>query len=172
MDLIQRAAEFAKEKHAGTVRKYGGKPYFTHVERVGKRVASLPGSTDEMVAAGYMHDLVEDEGVTVVEIEEMFGSVVARLVDELTNEPLRDGDSRSDAKGRNIERLRGVSVAAKRIKMVDRIDNLSEMSEAPAWKTARKAKESIELVEAIGDADEDLRSELLGLIGRLLRKCT
>jgi 8-oxo-dGTP pyrophosphatase MutT (NUDIX family) len=82
-DLIERAAVFAQEKHATQMRQWSGLPYFSHLEGVANIVRSVGGSP-EMVAAAYLHDVIEDQGVPEQEIRELFGPVVAKLVVEMT----------------------------------------------------------------------------------------
>ena len=82
--MIEKARRFAEMAHKGQVRKYNGQPYFTHPERVARRLEGL-GYGPEMVAAGYLHDVVEDCGVKIEEIRVVFGDKVADLVSGLTN---------------------------------------------------------------------------------------
>ena len=75
------AHAFAKEKHdaTGSVRKLTGLPYFTHPSNVANLLKST-GASQEVVIAGYLHDTVEDAGVTLDEIKDKFGDRVAELV--------------------------------------------------------------------------------------------
>ena len=71
----QTALVFATAAHAavGQMRKYTNDPYIVHPIRVATTVAKF-GGTDEMIAAAYLHDVVEDTGVSIVDILDMFGS--------------------------------------------------------------------------------------------------
>lgn len=82
-DLIERAAQFAEEKHASQMRQWSGLPYFSHLEAVANIVRSVGGSP-EMVAAAYLHDVIEDQGVSEQEILDNFGPEVTKLVVEMT----------------------------------------------------------------------------------------
>lgn len=82
-DLIERAAIFAQEKHASQMRQWSGLPYFSHLEGVANIVRSV-GGTPEMVAAAYLHDVIEDQGAPEQGIKENFGPEVAKLVVEMT----------------------------------------------------------------------------------------
>lgn len=86
MDIIEKAKQFAQEKHANQKRK-DGKPYFSHLEGVAKHLEGTFVSTDEAIAAAYLHDVMEDQGVSWSELEEKFGPVVAGYVDALTRKP-------------------------------------------------------------------------------------
>lgn len=81
--LIQQAAQFAIEAHAGQVRKVGGQPYFFHPLAVG-RILLEAGMEPEVVAAGLLHDVVEDTGTTLAQIEERFGARISGWVADLT----------------------------------------------------------------------------------------
>ncbi|MEX9786037.1 MULTISPECIES: HD domain-containing protein [Providencia] len=84
-DLIKNALTLATEAHKGQKRKYTGEDYINHPIEVSKIIALLPNSTDEMVAAALLHDVVEDTEVTIETIVENFGFQVAYLVRGLTN---------------------------------------------------------------------------------------
>src|SRR5882672_10206982 len=85
-DLIAAARAFAGEAHGGInhLRKYTKDPYIVHPEEVAGIVASRP-HTPEMIAAALLHDTVEDTPVTINDIRQRFGPVVAGLVDDLTD---------------------------------------------------------------------------------------
>lgn len=163
-DIVKSAADFARAKHDGQQRKYTGEPYFTHPSRVAAMVDAR-GATDCEIAAAYLHDVVEDCGVSLHEIKERFGQEVASLVGELTNTSKASGLPRATRKEMDRERLRSCSESAKRIKLCDRIDNLIDMAvtcDAPKF-AVLYAEESELLGIAIGEADELLRDELASL---------
>jgi (p)ppGpp synthase/HD superfamily hydrolase len=86
MNLIIKAQQFATGKHAeiNHVRKYTGEPYIVHPQEVAEIVKSVP-HTDEMVAAAWLHDTVEDTNTTIDEIEREFGLKVMVYVRGLTD---------------------------------------------------------------------------------------
>jgi hypothetical protein len=86
LTIAERAAALARYAHRGQVDK-AGKPYWTHPARVAQRVAVR---RPELVAAAWLHDVVEDTDVTLEEIESMFGPQVAQWVDALTHRPGED----------------------------------------------------------------------------------
>ena len=71
--LIGEARIFAEKSHGGQFRKNGIQPYFTHPSRVAAAIQQYPNSTPQMVAAAYLHDVVEDCGVSIATIEDRFG---------------------------------------------------------------------------------------------------
>jgi ketosteroid isomerase-like protein len=81
--LLRSAYAFAREAHAGQRQEADGTPYIEHAVEVG-RLLYLAGCRDEVVAAGLLHDAVEDTAVSVEDIERRFGHEVALLVDAMT----------------------------------------------------------------------------------------
>jgi len=83
--LVMKAQQVAADAHKGQKRKHSNDPYLIHPMRVARRVMTRPDATPEMVAAAWLHDVVEDTPVTLDEIGKEFGSEIAQLVRELTN---------------------------------------------------------------------------------------
>ncbi len=166
-DLIMRAAEFARAAHAGQVRKFSGLPYSIHPARVAGRVALHPLADEEMVAAAFLHDVVEDTACTLEEIENEFGDRVARMVGELTKPTEHPGDSRSERKRQQLQQISGAGRQAKIIKLLDRIDNLGDLPAAPLEFARLYGSESRRLADAIGEADLELKQELLDCIDQV-----
>lgn len=124
--LIQQAAEFAQQAHRGQIRR-GGAPYYTHVHRVAARVESLT-SDAHLTAAAYLHDTMEDCGVTAADIEARFDLQIASLVQELTND-----DALKDQLGKEeymVRKLPAMSAPALLIKLCDTLDNMTETDSA------------------------------------------
>jgi hypothetical protein len=165
-NVIIQAAQFAKRAHEGQFRKYTGRPYLTHLERVAGRAATHPSATEEMVAAGYLHDTKEDTDADI----SVFSAPIQRLVEEMTNPSKGSKEPRAVRKRQDREHLATVSDRAKVLKLLDRIDNLREMDQAikddPKF-VKLYLGESLLLLEAIGDVDAELAQELNGVIGTL-----
>jgi len=125
---IQQAAMFAIAAHGATgqIRKYNGEPYVAHPYRVAKMIMSLRQHTWQMVAAAYLHDVVEDTRHDISGIRVLFTSDVADLVEVLSNVEKSAG-SRKVRLELNIERLRGASPEAQTIKCADIYDNLTDL---------------------------------------------
>lgn len=79
MDFLSEAIALATQAHDGMIRKCGTLPYILHPMEAAVIVASM-SDDQELLAAAVLHDVVEDAGITLVEIEEKFGSRVAELV--------------------------------------------------------------------------------------------
>lgn len=127
-DLITRAIDYATQAHAriDQRRKYSNQPYDVHLKSVANLIREVVDD-DEMVAAAWLHDTVEDTPATVEDIEREFGSSVAGLVSELTDVS-RPGDGNRAARKR-IDRLHlaKASSRAKTIKLADLIDNCRDI---------------------------------------------
>jgi len=113
-NIILKAAAFARQAHAGQRRKYNDRPFIIHPARVAGRVAAHPQATETMVAAAFLHDVVEDTPHTLGEVTAEFGPEVARLVEELTNPSKGSKASRSERKQQDREHLAEVSVEVSR----------------------------------------------------------
>src|SRR5579872_6346684 len=79
LSLIQRAYVFSEKAHSGQIRR-SGDPYILHPLGVAAILAELHLDLPS-IATGLLHDTVEDTGVTLQDIEQNFGPIVARLVD-------------------------------------------------------------------------------------------
>lgn len=127
------AKVFAQEKHKGQ-KDDDGLDYFTaHVEHVG-RILQTVGVDEETLMAAYLHDTIEDCGVTREELEELFGPVVANLVHEVTHE------GKKDSKGYYFPRLK--TRRAILIKFADRLSNLTRMVNWPPERQAQYLRKS------------------------------
>ena len=153
-ELIRKADAFAEKAHAGVSRKYSNAPYITHPRRIKAEVMKLEGATEEMAAAALLHDVVEDTPIKLETIRAEFGDKVAELVGWLTNEPKVPGENRAARKKKNAARLSGAPKDAKRIKMLDRMDNLGEMDYDQARDFCKiYIQESWDLFHAVANAD-------------------
>ena len=84
VDLVERAYRFAEKAHEGQFRK-SGEPYFTHPLTVASILAKLMLDAPT-IAAGLLHDTVEDTDTSLDEVELHFGDQVRRLVEEVTDD--------------------------------------------------------------------------------------
>jgi (p)ppGpp synthase/HD superfamily hydrolase len=80
LDLLARAEAFATTAHAGQKRKGTDLPYIVHPAEVAGILARLYPSLRSLIAAGWLHDTVEDTSVTIEDITKAFGYSVANLV--------------------------------------------------------------------------------------------
>jgi GTP pyrophosphokinase len=141
--LIKRAYDFSLEAHKDQ-RRYSGEPYFDHLINVAEILADLrmDGVT---IAAGLLHDAVEDTGVHIEEVEENFGSEIALLVDGVTKIGELKFESREERQAETFRKMllsmaRDVRVII--IKFADRLHNMRTLEHVPLKKRERIAIET------------------------------
>lgn len=124
--LLKRALDHAAIWHREQQRKYPGVavPYLSHVAGVAITLARH-GFDEEVVAAGALHDAVEDTEATLADIERLFGKRVATLV-EMVSEPDKSL-SWEVRKQRYLERFPHEPWEAQAITLADKIDNLQSI---------------------------------------------
>ncbi|QPF84218.1 HD domain-containing protein [Bradyrhizobium genosp. L] len=120
--LISEAADFAARRHNGMVRKgRGDGPYINHLAEVANLLAQVTDGADaELVAAGWLHDTIEDTATTREELAERFTERVASLVVECTDDMRLPKAIRRQ---KQIEDAPHKSPDAKLIKIADKISN-------------------------------------------------
>ena len=89
MDILDKAIEFATEAHSGQVRKMAFTPYILHPLEVACIISTMTDDKETM-AAGLLHDTIEDCGVDPKLIRELFGARVSALVQSETEDRLSD----------------------------------------------------------------------------------
>jgi (p)ppGpp synthase/HD superfamily hydrolase len=137
--LIVRAFDFAARRHAAQRRKGARRePYVNHLAEVALLVAeAAEGQDAEAVAAGLLHDTIEDTGTTRGELEEAFGAAIASVVAEVTDDKSLDKAAR---KRLQVETAALKSPRARMVKIADKTSNLRSIAASPPedWSTARK----------------------------------
>jgi (p)ppGpp synthase/HD superfamily hydrolase len=147
-DMLHRARQFAAAAHLGQVRTYTGEPYIVHCEAVGMLLVTHD-QDDETVAAGVLHDTIEDCCVTVQDLTSEFGSVVADLVWQVTDVSRPSDGNRAARKAIDRAHLARASARAKSVKLADVIDNtLSIVRYDPAF-AAIYLREKAALLEVL-----------------------
>lgn len=154
-NTILAAARFAREKHEGQFRKYGNKvPYIYHPMRVAGEVALIDGTTPEMVAAAWLHDVIEDTDTTYQDVFNEFGGYIAHLVLGLTDITKQDkslsSKPRAERKHLNNEYLLTQCDEVKFIKLCDILDNVRDMPEEAGGFRRKFFDEKLVQVELIG----------------------
>ncbi len=130
LPAILAAAQFAAEKHANQRRKgRAAEPYVNHLIEVAHLVSGALSEPDaNLVMAAFLHDTVEDVGVTADDLLERFGADVAALVMEVTDDKSLPQEER---KRLQVENAPHKSVRAGTIKIADKISNLRAMLYSP-----------------------------------------
>jgi (p)ppGpp synthase/HD superfamily hydrolase len=128
---VHEALALAAEKHAGQRRKGSGEPSVAHALRTALILREVAEQrAPALLCAALLHDVIEDAGATLAEIEDRVGPQAADLVRALTGPPLRDGESRFQRNMRHFEQLRWEGRDAQIAKAADRLDNLLTMEGA------------------------------------------
>lgn len=127
--LAEDAETFAEWSHgnAGQLRKYTGEPYIVHPREVAALVRSVPHD-EAMVAAAFLHDVVEDTPVSIERIRDIFGDDVASLVDQLTDVSKPSDGNRKARKEIDRQHTAKASARAKTIKLADLISNTESIT--------------------------------------------
>lgn len=145
-NLISKAYEFAKKAHEGQKRA-NGDPYFVHVFETAKTLAKF-GMDAQTIAAGLLHDVLEDTKTTEEEIKDEFGDDILFLIKGVT----KLGTLKYQGHQRHVESLRKFFIAMANdlrvviIKFADRLHNLRTLQFLPSEEKRRRiAIESIEV---------------------------
>ncbi|MBE9208033.1 bifunctional (p)ppGpp synthetase/guanosine-3',5'-bis(diphosphate) 3'-pyrophosphohydrolase [Nostoc sp. LEGE 06077] len=143
--LICRAFTFAYQLHHGQFRK-SGEPYICHPVAVAGLLRDLGGSP-AMIAAGFLHDVVEDTDVTIEEIEELFGAEVRLLVEGVTKLSKINFKSKTESQAENFRRMflaMAQDIRVIVVKLADRLHNmrtLQYMSEDSRRRSAQETRD-------------------------------
>lgn len=118
--MKKKAREFATKAHAGQKRKNSDDDYITHPIRVAERLEK-EGFSDELVCAGYLHDVVEDTVYDIEDIELNFGKRVASIVSAHTEDKSKPWKVR---KQHTIDTIKQADKEIKYLIVADKLDNL------------------------------------------------
>lgn len=121
MNIIEKAINFAAKAHVGQTRKSTDIPYISHPFAVGM-ILQESKCSDEVIAAGILHDTLEDTSVTVEELSEHFGEEITKLV-EAASEPSKSWPWK-ERKRHTIHALQNASLEEIQIIVADKLHNL------------------------------------------------
>lgn len=144
--LVCRAFEFAYQLHREQYRA-SGEPYICHPVAVAGLLRDLGGSSD-MIAAGFLHDIVEDTDVTPEEIEAKFGPEVRRLVEGVTKLSKFNFSSKTERQAENFRRMflaMAQDIRVIVVKLADRLHNMRTLEHLAEEKQRRIAQETREI---------------------------
>jgi len=150
--LLKKAYVFAAAAHKGQVRR-SGEPYLSHPLEVTNMLADM-GLDKTTLIAGLLHDVLEDTDVTLEELQENFGSEVARLVEGVTKITRVEQTS---PETRQAETIRKIILAMTDdlrtifIKLADRLHNLQTLRFLPETKQRQIARETLEIYAPIAN---------------------
>jgi hypothetical protein len=177
MSIVERAERVAAEAHAGGVRKSTSTPYIEHPRAVAGLLAAA-GCTEEVVAAAWLHDVVEDTAVTHDEIERGFGQEVARAVRDVSEDKTRSWEER---KRQTVRELADLPTSSALVAFADKLDNVRQLDldterhgpahwerfNAPYTRQRRYHRTLATAFEARGDLPAELVGEHRTLVDRV-----
>jgi GTP pyrophosphokinase len=146
LDIVKRAYELSLENHSGQQRA-SGEPYLVHPLEVAILLAEMKLDTTA-IAAGLLHDSVEDTVVTTEQIKEKFGEQVAHIVEGVTKISKIDFASREEAQAENVRKMMLAMVDDIRvvlIKLADRLHNMRTLQHLPPDRQVKIARETLEI---------------------------
>lgn len=166
MTLEDRARIFATAAHAavGQLRKYTHEPYIVHPTEVAATVKTVP-HTEAMVAAAYLHDVVEDTGVTLELVRAEFGDEVATLVGWLTDVSRPDHGNRAARKAVDRAHTAAAPAEAQTVKLADLLSNTKSIMEHDAEFAKVYLAEKRALLEVMTKGDPELLARARAQIG-------
>ena len=173
IDLITRADLFAKEQHEGQFRK-SGEPYIIHAVQVGYTLALLR-TGPKTVAAGFLHDTVEDCDVETEDIARLFGEEVASLVESVTKIgalKFKDEKEYLASNHRKIFIAMAKDVRVILIKLADRLHNMRTLQYMSEAKQKKIASETLEVYAPIAHrlGISEIKNELEDLSFKYLNR--
>ena len=146
MDLIDRAVEYARNKHQDQKRK-DGSPYIIHPLAVAEIVSEMGLDTDAILGA-LLHDCIEDTDSTFDEIAMLFGETVAELVDGVTKLTRADFSTKEEAQMENLRKMfmaMSKDIRVVLIKIADRLHNMRTMQYQTPEKQVKKCRETMDI---------------------------
>ena len=143
---LEAAYQIAVAAHEGQVRKYSGTPYISHPMEVVEILNDAGVTGQRILAAGLLHDVLEDTTYPAHLLRERVGSVVLGLVESLTN---KDRGTRAQKNAAAIKRIVAASKHAQMVRLADVIHNLSDVADHDPAFAAIYLEEKKALLDAL-----------------------
>ena len=146
MELIDKAVEYADVKHQRQKRK-DGSPYIIHPLAVAEVVTEM-GLDQDAVLGALLHDCIEDTDASHEEIEKLFGTTVAELVEGVTKLTRADFSSSEQAQMENLRKMfmaMSKDIRVVLIKIADRLHNMRTMQYQTPEKQVKKCRETMDI---------------------------
>jgi guanosine-3',5'-bis(diphosphate) 3'-pyrophosphohydrolase len=146
LELVRKAYEFSQRIHSGQQRA-SGEPYLVHPLEVALVLAEMKMDA-VAIAAGLLHDSVEDTSVTIVDIRKEFGEQVAHIVEGVTKISKIDFSSHEEQQAENLRKMMLAMVDDIRvvlIKLADRLHNMRTLEHLPIERQQKIARETLDI---------------------------
>lgn len=167
VNVVHKAQIYAIAAHSAVQqkRKYTGEPYFVHPAEVAQIVADVPGSTPDMVAAAWLHDVIEDTGCTFTDIHMAFGIDIATMVGWLTDVSKPEDGNRAGRKAIDREHTANAPAEVQTIKLADLISNSKSIMEHDPNFAKTYLEEKRLLLAVMTKGDPGLHAEASKYVG-------
>src|SRR6476660_1502279 len=146
LELVRKAYEFSQKHHSGQQRA-SGEPYLVHPLEVALVLAEMKMDS-VAVAAGLLHDSVEDTSVTIVDIRKEFGEQVAHIVEGVTKISKIDFNTQEEQQAENLRKMMLAMVDDIRvvlIKLADRLHNMRTLEHLAPERQQKIARETLDI---------------------------
>ncbi len=146
LEIIKKAYEYSQKHHTGQTRA-SGEPYLVHPLQVALVLAEMK-MDPVAIAAGLLHDSVEDTSVTIVDIRKEFGEQVAHIVEGVTKISQIDFATREEQQAENLRKMMLAMIDDIRvvlIKLADRLHNMRTLEHLPPDRQQKIARETLEI---------------------------
>src|SRR5215468_1775757 len=146
LELVKKAYDYSMKNHAGQSRA-SGEPYLVHPLEMALVLAEMKMDS-VAVAAGLLHDSVEDTSVTIVDIRKEFGEQVAHIVEGVTKISQIDFATREEQQAENLRKMMLAMIDDIRvvlIKLADRLHNMRTLEHLTPERQQKIAKETLEI---------------------------
>jgi GTP pyrophosphokinase len=152
VESVFKAYEFGARAHDGQTRQ-SGEPYITHPVAVAQTLADMR-LDPQAITAAILHDVVEDTGASLEDIEAEFGTEVAGLVDGVSKLDQIQFRSRAEAQAESFRKMMLAMIEDIRVilvKLADRLHNMQTLGAMPAEKRSRIARETLDIYAPIAN---------------------
>jgi len=166
-DKVRKARDFATEAHEGQERKFQDLPFIAHPTGVFTILYEYGKASEDELAAAFLHDVLEDTDVTSSELEQEFEEGVVSIVNDLTVEKPASLDKNLYLK----TELTSMPDSSLRVKLSDRLHNVSDLCLAPDDFSERYSEDTEKLIryvqwhrDPLGPAQHDLCNRILHVL--------
>jgi len=152
IELLRKTYIFSSEAH-GSQKRMAGSPYIEHPLAVASILADMKMDTTT-IAAGLLHDTIEDTNATVKDIKALFGNEIAFLVNALTKLSKMEFMTKEEAQAENFRKMllaMAEDVRVILIKFADRLHNMKTLEHLPEEKRKRIAAETLDIYAPIAN---------------------